>query len=304
VTRSTFTLTTALAVLLALGVVLLDTHVRLSDAGPGCPDWPDCAGQLIGPEANTAYPRRPVEPGEARKEIMLHRLLAGALGLVVLGLAIAAWRGRRRRHDLPLAQPLILVALVVVQWGLGMLTVTLPVKPLVATAQLAGGMATLGAACWMLLGRLDPGPGLRLHHFRPWAIGGLLLLCCQILLGGWLSTNDAYPVPEMDARAAIEIAHRLGALVMTLYLGTFGILLYRASTTARQHILAEVLLAALALQVCLGVTDSFAHLPLSVAVAHHCGAAVLLLTLLTVIRALGARTRTDPARARIPVYSR
>ena len=91
-----------ISVALALCVVVLGAYVRLSDAGLGCPDWPGCYGRLDVPvksqhiaEANAAYPQRPVDVAKAWKE-MAHRYFAGALGLLILALAIVAWR---RRHQ-------------------------------------------------------------------------------------------------------------------------------------------------------------------------------------------------------------
>jgi cytochrome c oxidase assembly protein subunit 15 len=89
-----------LAVVLALGVIVFGGFVRLSNAGLSCPDWPTCYGRAAWPQhANEAVDHaataiRAVEPHKAWRE-QLHRMLAGALGLIVLSLALLAARRRR-----------------------------------------------------------------------------------------------------------------------------------------------------------------------------------------------------------------
>ncbi|MBS1247990.1 MAG: Cytochrome oxidase assembly, partial [Proteobacteria bacterium] len=124
------------ALALTFIVVMLGAYVRLSDAGLGCPDWPGCYGRLAVPdqphqiaEANAAWPHRPVEPAKAWKE-MIHRYGAGTLGLLVLALAVLAWRNRRDPAQ-PVALPLVLLGLIGFQSLLGMWTVTWQLKPIV-----------------------------------------------------------------------------------------------------------------------------------------------------------------------------
>lgn len=313
------------AAVLALAVIMLGGYVRLSDAGLGCPDWPGCYGRLVAPshpdavaEANAAYPHRPVETPKAWKE-MLHRYLASFLGLLVLVLAAVPWTRHGRR--LPRVLPGLLLALVVFQGLLGMWTVILLVNPTIVTAHLAGGMATLALLWWLRLCTAapppEPSPGL--VRLRPWLIGGLVVLCFQILLGGWTSTHYAaiacmeFPTchggswwPETDfaagfalwrpigpdyelgrldgpARVAIHLIHRLGALTVLAYLGTIAVVAFKRSNTPMERIRASALGLVLVIQIGLGVTNVVARLPLSVAVAHTGGAAILLLTLLTLI---------------------
>ena len=143
-----------IAVITAACVVTLGAYVRLSDAGLGCPDWPGCYGKLVGvPEhaheidaAQQAFPHAPVEAPKAWKE-MIHRYLAGGLGLMILALPFLAWRERRS-----LVWPIALLFLVAGQAALGMWTVTLLLKPVIVTLHLLGGLATLSIlfALWWL----------------------------------------------------------------------------------------------------------------------------------------------------------
>jgi cytochrome c oxidase assembly protein subunit 15 len=350
-TRTTFAILTACVALLALTVVIVGAYVRLSDAGLGCPDWPGCYGRAAAPataeamaQANADYPHRPVEPAKARKE-MLHRYLAGALGLAIVLLATLAWR-YHRRSGLPVGLPTLLVALVIFQGLLGMWTVTLLVKPAIVTAHLAGGMATLAVLWWLVLrlGGLCSAPlSPPLKRLRPWAWGGLILLCAQILLGGWTSTNYAavactefptcygdlwwpptnfaegftiwptlgvsyeYGVLGVAARTAIHLTHRLGALIVFLYLGTLAVQVLRRARHPRHFRVGLVLLGALLLQVGLGIANVLGHLALPIAVAHNGGAALLLLAVVTMTHTLTQPKAswslvTEPA-ARSPMRS-
>ncbi|WP_426415556.1 COX15/CtaA family protein [Aestuariirhabdus sp. LZHN29] len=190
------------AVVLALSVITLGAYVRLSDAGLGCPDWPGCYGKLVVPvapadisAANGKFPDRPLEATKAWKE-MAHRYLAAALGLVIVWIAMQAWRYRGQGRQ-QLRLPLLLVVLVILQGMLGMWTVTLLLKPTVVTLHLLMGMLTL-ALLWLAYLRqrdtqqlFSRSSGWRRERMRPWARLGLLVLFCQIALGGWTSTNYA-----------------------------------------------------------------------------------------------------------------
>jgi len=323
---SSFARLSAAVSVLALCVILLGAYVRLSDAGLGCPDWPGCYGHLVAPTsepaiaaANEAHPARPVQSGKAWKE-MVHRYLAGSLGLAILALAVIAWRNRRQ--GLPVVLPTVLVLLVAFQALLGMWTVTLLVNPAIVTAHLAGGMATLAVLWWLTLrqGGLRTAPiGVARQSLRPWAILGLLLVVGQMLLGGWTSSNYAalactefpachggqwwpaadfaegfrlwrplgvdyeFGVLDSPARTAIHLAHRAGALVVTGYVGALGVSVIRSAASAAERRIGFALLAILCLQIGLGITNVVAQLPLPVAVAHNGGAALLMLALLSLI---------------------
>jgi len=285
---------------------------------PGCYghlDVPDLAHQIA--EANAAYPHRPVDPAKAWKE-MVHRYFAGALGLIVLALAALAWR-RRLAPDQPVALPLGLLGLVVFQALLGMWTVTWQLKPLVVMAHLLGGLAILSLLAWLVLRQGRYGKDLAAaggSALRGYALLGLVLLVGQIALGGWTSANYAalacpdFPTcqarwwPPMDfrdafvlwrglgvsyeggvldneARVAIHMTHRLGALIVFLYLLWLGWRLLAGGLGRSVRIAGCCMIALLVVQVALGIANVVLYLPLPVAVAHNGGAALLLLVMVT-----------------------
>ena len=311
---------------LALAVIVLGAYVRLSDAGLGCPDWPGCYGRLTVPSAQANahlddpdWHSRPLQAGKAWRE-MIHRYLASTLGLGIVVLAGAALRPAARRQAGVSAVVPLLVPLVVLQGLLGMWTVTLLLKPLVVSAHLLGGLATLSLLWWNLLGVRGLSPiTLDCGALCGVARLALLVLLLQIFLGGWTSANYAalactdfptcqgqwwphtdfreayvlwrglginyeFGVLDTPARTAIHVGHRLGALIAALVIAGTALMAWR-SGEPRLRRLASCILAALALQVSLGITNVLGGVPLPVAVAHNAVAAVLLLTLITLVHA-------------------
>ncbi|NDP47482.1 MAG: heme A synthase [Sulfuriferula multivorans] len=307
------------ALILTFGVVSLGAYVRLSDAGLGCPDWPGCYGSItphLAAESINAElavrPDGPVSHAKAWKE-MIHRYFAGSLGLLILTIVMLAWRNRRETSA-GMGLPVLLLGLIVFQALLGMWTVTKLLKPLIVSAHLLGGMATLSLLLWLWLKERNRNAHAyyaRVDHLRFGALLGLILVVVQIVLGGWVSTNYAalactdFPmcqaawVPVMNfehaftlhrelgetasgellpltALTAIHWVHRLMALIVTVYLAWLALRLFRTPGYAGMGLM---ICMALALQVTLGISNVLLSLPLALAVAHNAGAALLLSSL-------------------------
>ncbi|MBY4675495.1 COX15/CtaA family protein [Marinobacterium sp. CAU 1594] len=324
-----------LALGLALLVVALGGWTRLNDAGLGCPDWPGCYGQLTVPmaeqqlqQAEALYPHAPVDIHKGWLE-MVHRYAAGILGLLVMALAVMAWKQRAVAHY-PWRATLALAGLIIVQALFGMWTVTLKLLPLVVTLHLLGGLLTLSLLFCLRM---------RLQHLaadsvpvrstsevvagRRWVMAGLLLLFLQLAMGGWTSSNYAgwactdwlqcNPQSEIEpdfgaafelfpgvganyegghlpveARAAIQISHRVVALLL---LGYVALLYWRfAGRSATGSAVGWVGLLTL-VQAVLGIANVKLALPLALATAHHLGAVALLVAMLWLYERVGKETQ-------------
>jgi heme a synthase len=307
-----------LGVVMALCVVVLGAYVRLSDAGLGCPDWPGCYGTLTVPQSESAiakaqmvYPDSPVENDKAWKE-MIHRYLAGTLGLVVLAMFVLAWKNKR---DLKVAVwlPTLLLAVIGFQAALGMWTVTMLLKPVIVSAHLLGGMTTLGLLAWIAHRHWGHYSStlVQTSAMRKLIRFALLVILMQVFLGGWTSTNYAalactdFPtchgawMPDMDFKdafhmvrdlgqsadggnltlaslTAIQWTHRIGAVITLIYLGFLAL---NGLKYAQLNKLSVMLIAVLIAQIALGIANLVLHLPLVLAVAHNLGAALLVIIL-------------------------
>ena len=311
-----------LGAIMALCVVVLGAYVRLTDAGLGCPDWPGCYGTLTVPEseaaiqnAQTIYPDSIVETGKAWKE-MLHRYLAGTLGLVVLALFILGWKKARQFPQQIKVSPWLataLLAIITFQAALGMWTVTMLLKPVIVSAHLLGGMTTLGLLTWIAhrnWGQYSSSI-VQSRGSRNLIRFALVILLMQIFLGGWTSTNYAalactdFPtchgawMPDMDFKdafhmvrelgqsanggnltlaslTAIQWTHRVGAIITMIYLGFLAL---NSLKYAQLKYLSMALIAVLFAQISLGIANLVLHLPLVLAVGHNLGAALLVIIL-------------------------
>ena len=309
-----YTKTLNLSIILALIVVILGAYARLADAGLGCPDWPGCYGQLLVPDVVSSEYERPLDIAKAWKE-MVHRYAASTLGLAIIVIFIFAALGKTERAQ-SIRVPAALLLLVGFQGALGMWTVTELVHPGIVTMHLLGGFSTTTLIFWLLLNQRKPIQLNQDLSKRDKIILVVVtvLLAFQIFLGGWTSTNYAalscgeyfpscldqmwpdnmdfenafywgplgidyeFGVLENPARSAIQMVHRIGALVITGALIGLAFA-YKNYTMLRNNIF--IILLLLSIQVGLGIINVVMSLPMFAAVMHNAVALGLLLSLIS-----------------------
>lgn len=327
---------TTLTLFLTFDLVVFGAFTRLSDSGLGCPDWPGCYGAAspLGAHdeihaAQAALPSGPVTWNKAWIE-MVHRYLAMTVGALILVMAAASWRERRRLPFSPWWPTLTLVW-VIVQGLFGKYTVTLKLYPAVVTLHLLGGVALLAllAVQHEAFRQRALALPVRLHRA---AIVALAVLVVQVALGGWVSTNYAvlactgFPQcnglwwPSMDAGAgftvlrelgltaqgdalsfdalvSIHVAHRLFAVVASVVLGVLAWRLWRTGEGVARRF-GFTLAVLLAVQWLSGLSNVVLDWPLLAALAHTAGAAAMALALVLLLaRSAAARRRSAPGTA-------
>jgi heme a synthase len=182
-----------------------------------------------------------------------------------------------------------------------------------------------GATALQSAGRAIRGGGASpITSGRQLAVLALAALALQLALGGWTSSNYAaiacldFPTcqgvwwPHTDyrsafalwhplninyeggvldspARTAIHVAHRLGAVIAAAALTLAALYVLRHRGLAGARLRAWAVLAALGLQLLIGVAMVLKGFPLPLATAHTAGAALLLLATLALLRSLNAR---------------
>ena len=292
-------------------VIGLGAWTRLADAGLGCPDWPGCYGFVTFPTtvdeiaiAENLYPDSPVEIDKIIPEVV-HRYFAASLGLLAIGLLLISLKQKRLR-----AESAILLFVIIGQGIFGYLTVSLKLHPLIVTTHLFGAMITTSIFLLIHMKSLKISNGFALFvKNKPVIIVGFILIIIQLFLGAWTSTNYAARacldlpycqgqlVPKTDfsegfnlfqtvgpnylfgqmsneARVAIHLTHRIGAIIVFLY----SIFLVFKLWSNETKIILSVFVGTLFTQIFLGVNNVLSQLPLWNAVAHNVVGVVLFLT--------------------------
>jgi cytochrome c oxidase assembly protein subunit 15 len=263
--------------------------------------------------AEAAMPTGPVTVVKAWIE-MVHRYLAMGIGVLLVSLMVQAWRNWKKAHLPAYAPglPTMLVVFVLIQGAFGAWTVTLKLQPVIVTIHLLLGMGLLAMVTWLGCRQDLYQQGGRIVRAAsprwPYLLAAVVL-ALQIALGGWVSTNYAtlacsdFPtcngtyLPEMDfehgftlwrelgktaaghyipvsALTAIHWVHRHFAIVLVLVLGYAA---WRARTHPRLRPLARNIAIVLALQALTGIATVWFSFPLTLAVLHNAGAAMLVL---------------------------
>ena len=305
-----------LGVFLAFIVIGLGAWTRLADAGLGCPDWPGCYGFITFPTtsqeiemAEQLYPDSPVEIDKIIPEVV-HRYFAASLGLLAIFLLFISIK--EKKHILTSS---LLLAIIIGQGIFGYLTVSLKLHPLIVTTHLFGAMITTSIFLVIFLRSLKLQQNFEiLKANRHLIMVGFVLIIFQIFVGAWTSTNYAaracldlpycqgelipntnfkeafnlfqtigpnYLFGQMsnEARVAIHITHRIGAIVVFLY-SLF--LIFKLKSKETLPVLGAFG-AILFLQVFLGINNVLSHLPLWNAVAHNIFGVMLFLCMIVIM---------------------
>ena len=210
------------------GLIVFGGIVRITDSGMGCgPEWPLCNGEVI-PSVWTL---------ETTLEY-LHRVIALLVIILSGSLLLAGWRKRHENRWFFLL-PVIAVAFVMVQSGLGAITVLLDLHADVTTAH--HGLAQIFLGTLIVLGvltyrsRLSGGPAHRppgsSRVTRAGIIAGVATMAL-LLAGAYTATTGAgYACPEWPLCSGYyvpgtgstlvdtQLIHRWLALISALAIG-------------------------------------------------------------------------------------
>jgi cytochrome c oxidase assembly protein subunit 15 len=242
----------------------------------------------------------------------------GVLIVAMMAQSWYQWRKTRRAEYAPWL-PTALFFFVCLQGAFGAWTVTLKLQPVIVTIHLLLGMGLLSLLVWYggRLNHLNAPRTLvsasppAMRNIRVLAALAAALLLAQLALGGWTSTNYAtlactdFPlcggklVPEMDFAHGFTLWRELGKTAAGHYLPfpaltaihwvhrNFGIIValvagyaaWRAWGHDVLHKTARNIALLLAAQIVTGVATIYLSLPLTIAVLHNAGAALLVLLL-------------------------
>jgi heme a synthase len=285
---------------LVLAITSLSAFIRLSRAGLGCEPWPQCYAQAL---QAAGQPAAAPADGPVAAARIAHRVVAVVALLLVIALVMTTlskeptlWREGR--------MALGLLALALFLAILGRWTTDSRV-PAVMLGNLLAGFAMF-ALSWRLAqsGRHELEPAMGKDRLVGWAKIGAALLVVQIVLGGLVSAGHAglscpqlltcdtaggswqflnpwheTPLdiadPTNPAGALVHALHRAGALLVAAVLLPLGVAAWR---NGRRTGAAVIVL--LVLQAALGALLVVGGLPLSLALGHNMGAALLLTVVL------------------------
>lgn len=308
-----------LCTLLILAIAGISAYIRLSGAGLGCPDWPQCYGSNLRQAQQGIDTKAGASPATVGVR-MVHRVVAVAALLLIIVMAMACFSSKLRREAW-MALALLALALLLAVLGRWSGSARLPA---VAIGNLLGGFTML-ALSWRLRQALaariggEDTAGASSQDAPPIRMRGLawlalIVLTCQIALGGLVSAGFAglscAGLPSCggnasSARISLEaldpwrepvfaevatppanppgvpahMAHRYGAIAVLLTLLPLGL----AARRAGRRQAALMLLTLLVIGIWLGLLLVALSLPLGAALAHNLGAALLLVAVASVI---------------------
>jgi cytochrome c oxidase assembly protein subunit 15 len=259
--------------------------VTSTDSGLSVPDWPTTYGWNMFTFPFSKW------VGGIRYEHS-HRLIASTVGFLTIILAIWTWWIEPRRWVRNLG--FLALGAVIVQGILGGITVLLFLPPAVSIGH--AGLAQL-FFCLTVTLAVVTAPGWRYAvqpaedpMLRKVAVATSALIYTQILIGATMRHNDAgLAIPDFplafghvlpaawNVKVAIHFAHRVGALVVTLFiLATAGHVFYHHRRRLELSRPAFFLVMLLSMQVTLGAFVVWSSMDPVINTAHVVNGALVL----------------------------
>ncbi len=259
----------AFATLLLMAV---GSATRVMNAGLACPDWPLCYGQLV-----------PTQ--QMNLQVFLewfHRLDAGLIGVSTLLLAGLSWW---KRQQLPAWLPwaaTFALSLILLQGGLGALTVTELLRFDIVTAHL--GTALLFFSTLLVIGTcllsIDPLAAPARPNSAAWFSSvATIFVYIQSILGGLVGSRWALHQCFGNSELCLVMnSHILGVVPATLSSIAVIIAIWRNPTRSKaDRQLATIVGGLLISQILLGIATFKLHLQVEpLTVAHQFVGAMLL----------------------------
>lgn len=298
------------ALVMALALSLVSVHIRLLNSGLGCTDWPHCYGRIGtagAPQSAAESITDSSSAGTVDAATRAHRTIASALGLIILGVAVAALARRPRLTGFlpPTLLLTVMIGLAVLgNWSSGLQ------RPGVVMANFTGGIALAALLWWLLMAarahRPSSAPAL-----RHWTAAALLLLVAQLVLGGlvsayfaglacgpsascngnwmpavpWATLSGLFDLLELDAAGKViggdqltglHMAHRLLGMALVPIIAWLAWRLHRDG----RSLLAGMLTVIIVAEAALGVASVHLNLHPGLVLSHYALALALLLALL------------------------
>lgn len=253
-------------------LIIYGSHVRVTDSGMGCPDWPLCKGSI-----------GPFQGFHAFME-QTHRYLAGIVSILV----IATWYlASRIRTRLAAIKPALFTAgIVLLQIILGAITVfDSNGAPTVAAHLLAGlallGGATVTAVASLVDKRESTSPRLGSLGWSAIGSAGLLYLSGSLIVNAEAEKACARfpfcPSSQPMHLVILHLLHRSVALLAVIALVAFAIHAWRDwSKISGARPLAAIIIGLLIATATLGIFSALRRAPADLQDLHLAGAAAVL----------------------------
>lgn len=275
--------------LAAYVLIVFGSHVRVSDSGMGCPDWPLCSGDV-----------GPIYEFHALME-QTHRYIAAIVTVLAFLTALLAYRARAQRATT--VRPAVFTAgIIVVQIVLGAVTVFAGNgAPTVAAHLIAGvamlGGATITAVCALVPARATVRPRLGRIGWVAISSAGVLFVSGSLIVNAEAEKACAsFPLCPSGQPGALvwpHLLHRGIAVLAGIALLTFSVHAWRRWSGVRgARGLAATLAALVVATATLGIVSALLKAPPAWQDLHLAGAAAVLATSMA-LATLGWLTGAD-----------